>query len=62
MLFRDDHAMKLPHFISIAGLFCAVFAIGVPHLSALGIWLVVSTIFSLIFIVVAVVLAVKDGI
>ncbi|WZZ48730.1 hypothetical protein YC2023_048837 [Brassica napus] len=62
VLFRDDHAMKLPHFIAIAGLFCAVFAIGVPHLSALGIWLVVSTIFSLIFIVVAVVLAVKDGV
>ncbi|CAG7874128.1 unnamed protein product [Brassica rapa] len=62
VLFRDDHAMKLPHFIAIAGLFCAVFAIGVPHLSALGIWLVVSTIFSLIFIVVAIVLAAKDGV
>jgi len=62
VLFRDDHAMKLPHFIAIAGLICAVFAIGIPHLSALGIWLAVSTILSLIYIVVAIVLSVKDGI
>jgi len=54
--------MKLPHFIAIAGLICAVFAIGIPHLSALGIWLAVSTILSLIYIVVAIVLSVKDGI
>jgi hypothetical protein len=62
VLFRDDHAMKLPHFIAIAGLICAVFAIGIPHLSALGIWLAVSTILSLIYIVVAIVLSVKDGV
>ncbi|KAG7569395.1 Amino acid transporter transmembrane domain [Arabidopsis thaliana x Arabidopsis arenosa] len=54
--------MKLPHFIAIAGLICAVFAIGIPHLSALGIWLAVSTILSLIYIVVAIVLSVKDGV
>ena len=62
MLFRDDHTMKLPYFIAIAGFVCAVFAIGVPHLSALGIWLGVSTILSLIYIIVAMVLSVKDGI
>ncbi|XP_010516882.1 PREDICTED: proline transporter 3-like [Camelina sativa] len=62
VLFRDDHAMKLPHFIAIAGLICAVFAIGIPHLSALGIWLAVSTFLSLIYIVVAIVLSVKDGV
>ncbi|XP_010509457.1 PREDICTED: proline transporter 3 [Camelina sativa] len=62
VLFRDDHAMKLPHFIAIAGLICAVFAIGIPHLSALGIWLAVSTFLSLIYIIVAIVLSVKDGV
>ncbi|CAL9235768.1 unnamed protein product [Arabidopsis halleri] len=56
VLFRDDHAMKLPHFIAISGLICAVFAIGIPHLSALGIWLAVSIILSLIYIVVAIIL------
>ncbi|EOA28601.1 hypothetical protein CARUB_v10024821mg [Capsella rubella] len=62
VLFRDDHAMKLPHFIAIAGLICAVFAISIPHLSALGIWLAVSTILSIIYIVIAIVLSVKDGV
>ncbi|CAN7115830.1 unnamed protein product [Brassica rapa subsp. narinosa] len=62
VLFRDDHTMKLPYFIAIAGFVCAVFAIGVPHLSALGIWLGVSTILSLIYIIVAMVLSVKDGV
>ncbi|KAL1208045.1 Proline transporter 3 [Cardamine amara subsp. amara] len=62
VLFRDDHTMKLPHFIAIAGLICAVFAIGIPHLSALGIWLAISTVLSLIYIVVAILLSVKDGV
>ncbi|KAG5402256.1 hypothetical protein IGI04_016863 [Brassica rapa subsp. trilocularis] len=61
VLFRDDHTIKLPHCIAIAGLICAVFAIGIPHLSALGVWLAVSTILSLIYIVVAIVLSVRDG-
>ncbi|KAJ4904729.1 Proline transporter 2 [Raphanus sativus] len=62
VLFRDDSVMKLPHCIAIAGVVCALFAIGIPHLSALGIWLGVSTILSLIYIVVAIVLSVKDGV
>ncbi|KAJ0245803.1 Proline transporter 2 [Hirschfeldia incana] len=62
VLFRDDSVMKLPHFITIAGVVCALFAIGIPHLSALGIWLGVSTILSLIYIVVAIVLSIKDGV
>uniref|UniRef100_A0A1J3CXD1 Proline transporter 2 n=1 Tax=Noccaea caerulescens TaxID=107243 RepID=A0A1J3CXD1_NOCCA len=62
VLFRDDSVMKLPHFIAIAGIVCAIFAIGIPHLSALGIWLGVSTVFSLIYIIVAIVLSVKDGV
>ncbi|XP_021903892.1 proline transporter 1 [Carica papaya] len=62
VLFRDDHTMKLPYFIAIAGFVCALFAIGIPHLSALGIWLGVSTVFSLVYIIVAFVLALQDGI
>ncbi|CAA7060392.1 unnamed protein product [Microthlaspi erraticum] len=62
VLFRDDSVMKLPYFIAIAGFVCAVFAIGIPHLSALGIWLGVSTVLSLIYIVVAIVLSAKDGV
>jgi len=61
VLFRDDSLMKLPHFIAIAGVVCAIFAIGIPHLSALGIWLGVSTILSIIYIIVAIVLSAKDG-
>lgn len=53
--------MKLPYFIAIAGFVCALFAIGIPHLSALGIWLGVSTVFSLVYIIVAFVLALQDG-
>ncbi|CAH2064029.1 unnamed protein product [Thlaspi arvense] len=62
VLFRDDSVMKLPHFIAISGVVCALFAIGIPHLSALGFWLGVSTILSLIYIVVAIVLSAKDGV
>jgi len=61
VLFRDNCLMKLPHFIAIAGVVCAILAIGIPHLSALGIWLGVSTILSIIYIIVAIVLAAKDG-
>ncbi|RDX64629.1 Proline transporter 1, partial [Mucuna pruriens] len=62
VLFRDDGEMKLPYFIGIAGLVCAMFAICIPHLSALGIWLGFSTVFSLIYIVLAFVLSIRDGI
>ncbi|XP_058748160.1 proline transporter 1-like isoform X1 [Vicia villosa] len=62
VLFRDDDMMKLPHFIAIAGLVCAMFAICIPHLSALGVWLGFSTVLSLVYIVIALVLSLKDGI
>ncbi|CAN8284793.1 unnamed protein product [Cochlearia groenlandica] len=62
VLFREDHTMRLPHFIAIVGLLCAVFAIGIPHLSALGVWLGVSTVLSLVYIVVAIVLTINDGV
>lgn len=61
VLFRDDHILKLPHFIAMAGLVCAIFAFGIPHLSALRIWLGFSTFFSLIYIIAAFVLSLRDG-
>jgi len=38
-----------------------MFAIGIPHLSALRLWLAVSTFFSLVYIVIAIALSVRDG-
>ncbi|CAH1430659.1 unnamed protein product [Lactuca virosa] len=62
VLFRDDNEMKLPYFIAIAGFACGLFAICIPHLSALRIWLGFSTFFSLVYIVVAFSLSLRDGI
>ncbi|KAL4306262.1 hypothetical protein AHAS_Ahas16G0160700 [Arachis hypogaea] len=61
LLFWDDHTMKLPYFITIAGFVCALFAIGIPTLSALGVWLGFSTLLSLAYIVIAFVMSLKDG-
>ncbi|XP_054788780.1 proline transporter 1-like isoform X2 [Prosopis cineraria] len=61
VLFRDDHGMKLPYFIAIAGFVCAMFAVCIPHLSALGIWLGFSMVFSLIYIAIATWLSLRDG-
>lgn len=61
VLFSDEGALKLPYCIAIGGFVCALFAIGIPHLSALRIWLGFSTFFSLIYIIVAIVLASRDG-
>ncbi|KAL9660479.1 hypothetical protein QQ045_025294 [Rhodiola kirilowii] len=61
VLLRDDTIMKLPYFIAISGFVCAVFAVGVPHLSDLRIWLAFSTFFSLVYIVIGFVLSLKDG-
>ncbi|WVZ82193.1 hypothetical protein U9M48_029481 [Paspalum notatum var. saurae] len=60
-LFRDDGALKLPYCIAISGFVCALFAFGIPYLSALRIWLGLSTLFSLIYIVIAFVLSLRDG-
>lgn len=38
-----------------------MFAIGIPHLSALRVWLGFSTFFSLVYIVIAFALSLKDG-
>lgn len=61
VLFRADNALKLPYCIAIAGFVCALFAFGIPHLSALRIWLGISTFLSLIYIIVAFVLSLSDG-
>ncbi|KAL1535556.1 Proline transporter 1 [Salvia divinorum] len=61
-LFQEESGMKLPHCIAFAGFGCILFAIAVPHLSALRSWLVFSTVLSLVYIVTAFVLALKDGI
>nr|GEV16010.1 proline transporter 1-like [Tanacetum cinerariifolium] len=62
IIFRDDSVMKLPYFIAIAGFSCGLYAICIPHLSALRIWLGFSTFFSLVYIIVAVALSLRDGI
>ncbi|KAL0919664.1 hypothetical protein M5K25_011777 [Dendrobium thyrsiflorum] len=61
VLYRDDGALKLPYCIAIAGFVCALFAFGIPHLSALRIWLGFSTFFSFVYIVIAFVLSLRDG-
>ncbi|KAE8695572.1 Proline transporter 1 [Hibiscus syriacus] len=61
VLFNEEHTMKLPHFIAIEGLVCILFAVSTPHLSSLRIWLGCSTVLSLIYIIVACVLATNDG-
>ncbi|XP_074592765.1 LOW QUALITY PROTEIN: putative proline transporter 2 [Curcuma longa] len=62
VLYRDDDILKLPYCITIAGFVCALFAFGIPHLSDLRIWLGFSTFFSLIYIIVAFMLSLRDGI
>ncbi|KAJ8764159.1 hypothetical protein K2173_005075 [Erythroxylum novogranatense] len=61
-LFRDDNALKLSYCNLIAGLACFMFAIAVPHLSALAAWLGVSAFLTAIYVVVALGLCIKDGI
>ncbi|MBA0721446.1 hypothetical protein Golax_008991 [Gossypium laxum] len=60
-LFNYEHTMKLPYCIAITGFACTLFAISTPHLSALRVWLGCSTVLSLIYIIVACVLAARDG-
>lgn len=61
VLYTTSHAMKLPHFITISGFVCALFACAVPHLSALRVWLGVSAVLSLIYIVPTCLLSFRDG-
>ncbi|KAI4306782.1 hypothetical protein L6164_030029 [Bauhinia variegata] len=61
VLFSDEGQLKLPYCIVIAGFVCAMFAVCIPHLSALGIWLGVSTVLSIIYIAVGFALSLKDG-
>lgn len=61
VMYSDDNDLKLPYCIAIGGVVCALFAFGIPHLSALRIWLGVSTFLSLVYIVVAFGLSLEDG-
>uniref|UniRef100_A0A2P2J1H3 Amino acid transporter transmembrane domain-containing protein n=1 Tax=Rhizophora mucronata TaxID=61149 RepID=A0A2P2J1H3_RHIMU len=60
-LFNNDDGLKLSYCNLIAGFACFMFAIFIPHLSALRVWLGFSAFLSLIYITVATVLSVKDG-
>ncbi|KAK1320358.1 putative proline transporter 2 [Acorus calamus] len=62
VLYSNDGDLKLPYCIIIAGTVCALFAFGIPHLSALRVWLGFSTLFSFIYIITAIVLSARDGI
>uniref|UniRef100_A0A2P2JN09 Proline transporter 2 family protein n=1 Tax=Rhizophora mucronata TaxID=61149 RepID=A0A2P2JN09_RHIMU len=53
--------MKLLYCIAITGFVCFMFAILVPHLSALRVWLGVSTMLTFIYFIVAVFYSIKDG-
>ncbi|KAJ8764039.1 hypothetical protein K2173_004929 [Erythroxylum novogranatense] len=61
-LLNDDDALKLPYCNIMAGLVCFLFAIMVPHLSALGVWLGLSAFLSTIYVVVAIVVSISDGV
>ncbi|KAJ8759603.1 hypothetical protein K2173_008783 [Erythroxylum novogranatense] len=61
-LFSDENALKLSYCNLIAGLVCFLFAIMVPNLSALGAWLGLSAVLSLIYNIVAITVSIKDGI
>lgn len=61
-LYTTEALLKLPYCITIGGLVCIIFAYSVPHLSGLRLWLVVSTILSLIYIITSIVLSIKDGV
>ncbi|PKA55085.1 putative proline transporter 2 [Apostasia shenzhenica] len=61
VLYHDGVFLKLPYCIAIAGFVCALFAFGIPHLSALRIWLGFSTFFSLVYVVIAFTLSLRDG-
>lgn len=60
-LYSNQGILKLPYCILITGIICSIFAFGVPHMSALRLWLGVSTIFSLTYIIIAIGLCIKDG-
>lgn len=60
--YSSEGILKLPYSITIAGIACGMFAFGIPYLSALRLWLIVSTFLSLIYIVIALGLSIKNGI
>ncbi|KAJ7296440.1 hypothetical protein O6H91_19G005000 [Diphasiastrum complanatum] len=59
--YNDSSDLKLPHWVAITGGVCFIFAFFVPHLSALRVWLAISGILTSIYIVIVLVLSVRDG-
>ncbi|KAJ8759594.1 hypothetical protein K2173_008774 [Erythroxylum novogranatense] len=58
----DGNALKLPYCNIIAGFACFVFAIMVPHLSALANWLRLSAFLTAIYVVVTIAICIRDGV
>ncbi|KAJ8764105.1 hypothetical protein K2173_005010 [Erythroxylum novogranatense] len=61
-LFMDDKALKISYCNLIAGLTFFIFAIMVPHLSALASWLRISAFLTAIYVFVTLALCIRDGI
>jgi amino acid permease len=61
VLYSNEGTLKLPYCIIISGIVCSIFAFGIPHLSALRLWLGVGTSLSLIYIVITLTLSIRQG-
>lgn len=59
--YDNEGILKLPYCITVTGIVCSLFAFSIPHLSALRLWLGVSTLLTLIYIIITIVLSIKDG-
>lgn len=60
-MYNNEDALKLSHCITLTGVVCLIFAFSIPHLSALRLWLGVSTLLSLVYVLISIVLSIKDG-
>lgn len=61
VLYSNEGTLKLPYCITITGMVCSMFAFGIPHLSALRLWLVVGTSLSLVYIIITLKLSIEQG-
>jgi hypothetical protein len=53
--------LKLPEFIMISGVTYFIFAFSVPHLSAMGIWFGISAFLTFVYVAIAMIVSVIDG-
>lgn len=60
-LCSNEAVLKLPYCLAITGFIFSIFALGVPHLSALRLWLGVSAFLILIYILTSIGLCIKNG-